>query len=514
MKVLFYDCGYETFGVQYLLSTLKKHGHQAALFFDGSFSKDYLAQDFFLTGAFSLSSRQVCDAILKESPEAVCFSMYTMFYRENIKVIELLKEADPKIVIICGGFHASLLPGTVLGHREVDFAVIGEAEHSLPSLLDAITRLGVEGAKALRPEDLKGVWNVSLGAVVDRGLSPIPQDLDAIPFPDKELYYRANPALSRIYTVIASRGCPYECTYCNSATMNKFYRAHREKYYRVRSVGNVISELEAACRDHHPEHVMFFDDVFGARLEWLREFSAAYKEKIGLPYYCQTSPLIHNSESLDLLADSGCCLLEFGFQSANAGVRREILNRNEENAGMMELVKQARKRNIFTELDLIVNLPGEKGSHIKENLAFVAESRPHWVNLAFLQFHPKTAIIDIALRENMLNKDDVAAIEAGKKASSMRLLSKSGLGNEYRILPLQMFLAFYFPQWISGTLIRVVAAPVIREICSALASVQLYVSRIMLSYMDKRDFLVRHHVLRCLYAARWVLRKKVFPNAG
>jgi len=500
--------------VQYLLSVLKERGHDARLFFDGSFSKDYLAQDFFLTGLFSLSPRQVCDSILAHSPQAVCFSMYTLFYLENIRVIKLLKKADPRIIIICGGFHPSLLPGVVLAHSEVDFVVLGEAEHSLPALLDAAGRLGTEGAKALEPSALKGVWNMRDGVLVERGLSQVPGDLDSLPYPEKEQYYRANPSLSRIYTIIASRGCPYECTYCNSATMNRFYRAHHEKYYRVRSVGSVIAELERALKKYRPEHVMFFDDVFGARLEWLREFAAAYKRSVGLPYYCQTSPMIHSKESLDLLADSGCCLLEFGFQSANAGVRRNILNRREQNESMKELVIQARRRGIFTELDLIANLPGEERSHIEEALSFVRESRPHWVNLAFLQFHPKTDIIDIALRKGMLTRDDVDAIEAGKRATSMRLLSKSGLGKEYRILPLQMFLAFYFPAALSGALIRFVEKPVIREICSSLASIQLYVSRIVLSYLDKRDFLVRHHVKRSFRAAFWVFRKKVFYDAG
>lgn len=514
MKIVFCDYGYETFGVQYLLSVLKNHGHDVHLFFDVSFSKDYLAEDFFLTNFFSLSPHQACDAILKYSPEAVCFPLYTMFYQDNLKVIEFLKKSNPKIIIICGGFHASLLPQSVVQHKEIDFVVIGEAEYSLPALLNALTQLGTNAVKALAPDRLKGIWNIHDGVVVDRGLSPIPHSLDEIPFPEKGLYYRVNPSLARMYTIIASRGCPYECTYCNSATMNKLYRHYQENYYRVRSVKNVIAELECAVSKYRPRYVMFFDDVFGAQLEWLREFAVAYKKSIGLPYYCQTSPLLHNKQSLDLLAESGCCLLEFGFQSANADVREKILNRREKNVDMQELILRARKNNIFTELDLIVNLPGENRAHIEEALSFVQKSHPHWVNLAFLQFHPKTSIIDIALQKNMLNKEDVESIENGNRASSMRLLSKSGLGKEYRILPFQMFFALYLPTRISKVLIRFVDTPLIREICSSLASVQLYVSRILLSYTDKRDFLIRHHLLRSRYAAQWVLKKKVFPHVG
>jgi len=513
MRVLFYDCGYESFGVQYLISSLKKSLHDVRLFFDSSFSKDYLAQDFPLTNFLSLTPVQVCAGILAHSPDVVCFSLYTIFYQENLAAIRLLKKAKPELIVVCGGFHASLLAAVVLENREVDFVILGEAEISLPILLEKLVDTPPELVKTLPPGSLPGVWNSRNGKLVERGLSPIPGDLDALPFPEKEMYYRENPSLAIIYTVIASRGCPYGCTYCNTATMNQLYRHHGQRYYRVRSVDNVLAELHAAVKRHHPRQIMFFDDVFAADRKWLQEFARRYKEEIALSYYCQTSPLVHDEESLTLLAESGCCLLEFGFQSANAQVRQEILNRREANSDVKKLVLHAIRLGIFTELDLIAHLPGETREHIQEALDFVLETRPHWVNLAFLQFHPKTPITDIALRTRMLTEGDVRRIEQGQLASSMRLLSKSNLGKEYRILPFQMFAAFYLPRKISRKIIRWVQSPGIASLCSVFASAFLYVSRILLSYTDRRDFLVRHHVIRCFHAGKWVLARKVLGFA-
>ncbi|HWR98718.1 MAG TPA: radical SAM protein, partial [Candidatus Methanoperedens sp.] len=309
MRVVFHDCGYETFGVQYLLAVTRRAGHEPLLFFDASFNKDYLAQDFFLTGFLSLTPAQIADGILRLEPDVVCFSVYTLFYRENMRVIRALKERRPDVAVVCGGFHPTLLPEQTLRNAGVDFVVLAEAELSLPNLLEAIARHGIAGAQRLGAAELPGVCTLVDGAFVSRGLSPIPPDLDALPFPEKDAYYRENPVLASIYTIVASRGCPYRCTYCNSATMNETYRAHGATYYRVRSVDSVLAELRAALERHRPRHVMFFDDVFAARRDWLREFSRRYREEIGLPFYCQTSPLIHDAESLRLLAESGCCLI-------------------------------------------------------------------------------------------------------------------------------------------------------------------------------------------------------------
>jgi radical SAM superfamily enzyme YgiQ (UPF0313 family) len=376
------------------------------------------------------------------------------------------------------------------------------------SLLDTLKHIGKDKTKALPKDALPGVWNMYDGKICDRGLSPIAHDLESLEFPEKELYYRFNPSLSKIYTIIASRGCPYLCTYCNSATMNTLYRQYGEHYHRTRSVYNVITELEMAKEKYKPSYIMFFDDVFGSKQGWLQEFAQQYRTRVGLPYYCQTSPLIHNEESLQLLAESGCCLLELGFQSANSQVRQEILNRRESNTNMEKLILLANRKGIFTELDLIFHLPGENKKHITEALDFVQKTRPKWVNVAFLQFHPKTTIIDIALDHNMLNQEKVVRIEQGMYAFSMRLVVKSGLGKQYRILLFQMFFASLLPKNISSVFIRWVEKPLICDICSFCISPFHYLSRILLSYTDKRDFLIRHHVLRSLYAARWVTINK------
>ncbi len=514
MRVLLYDGGYETFAVQYLLANLRQHGHEALLFFDNSFVVDYLAQDFPFQELFSLSCAQVAEDILAQRPQVVGFSMFTMFYQRYLGIIRALKARQPELMIIAGGFQPTLLGERVLASaNQVDFILLGESELSLPPLLQALETHGRDGCLTLAAAALPGVWNRAPGeggGLVQRGFSPIPQELDEIPFPVKELHYGYNPRLAQIYTVIASRGCPYVCTYCNSATMNKVYRGARARYYRVRSVDNVIAELRQAKERFRPRQVMFFDDVFAGQRDWLVEFAVKYRQEIDLPYYCQTSPLIHDADSVRLLAESGCVQLEFGFQSANAQVRKEVLARTETNDGMALLLREANGRGIFTELDLIANLPGETEAHLEESLEFIIATRPKWVNLSYLQFHPHTPITATAIQTGLLGSEDVERIQEGRHTTSMRLVAKSNLGRRHRVLPFQYFAAFVFPAGLARRTIRWLDRPLVGAIAARFASFFLYFSRILHSYLDRRDFLVRHHVVRSMTAMRWIVTRKVF----
>ncbi len=508
MRVAFYDCGSGNLGIQYLLAITRAQGHEPLLYFDQSFSKDHMLQDVMLRDLFSLAPERVSEGILAMSPDIVCFSMYSYLYKRNLELVRAVKRARPGIIIICGGMHPTLLPEVVLRNPEIDFAVRGEAEISYAQLLGLLAAKPVDEVKAMPVDALPGICNVLNGITVDRGISPLTRNLDQVIFPEKGLHHEANPVLKTMYTVMASRGCFSGCTYCNSATLNRMYRGCHESYYRYRSVDNVMQELLLAKQTHAPRYFEFYDDVFGANRTWLREFCARYKAEIGLPYGVQTSPVINNEESLDLLTDSGCVALEFGFQTANEEMRRHCLNRRESTEVVRRLVRYARKRGLFVELDLIVNLPGETRAHVQESRDFVMDTRPHLVNLGFLQYFPRTPITDMALQQGLLTQEDIRQIEEGERVNAMRHLSRAEVGAEYCVVPFQMYFASRFPRPLARIMIHVVEWPVVRSLSSFFAPGLLYLSRMLSGLTDRRDFFHRHQLARTFRAVRWVIRHK------
>lgn len=513
MKLTLYDHAYETFAIQYLAATCKSRGIETEVYFDCSMDKDYLDQDFFLTSIFSLTPGQIAEGILATRPDVVGFSLITAFYRLIRPILRELKSRRPELIIIAGGPHATLATAQTLENPDIDFVFVGDADTSLPQFMADLKTHGREAVAAFPPERAPGMWNrVSGGGLIERGMGPVLTDLDAQPFPEKDDYYRKNPSLRILYTATCSRGCIYSCTYCNSNTLRQKYRAGGHKYFRVRSVANVIAELKQAKAKYRPRYIMFIDNLFAPDREWLREFSAAYRREIDLPFFCETNPNVHDRESLELLAAARCTLLQFGFQSANETVRREVLHRYETNDRIREVVKYARQLGMFVCIDHIANLPGEKREHLDEAVALYRELRPDWVNLGFLQFLPEADIIEIALARRAIGAPDIERIYRGEAQTSFRLLKEADLGEYYRTLPMRLFAAFKAPPRLGDWLLKRLDSPRFARLVSPFGSLFIYASRILNAFIDRRDFLVRHHILRNLYVMKTVFVEKYLKH--
>jgi len=85
------------------------------------------------------------------------------------------------------------------------------------------------------------------------------------------------------YHMIGSRGCPYNCSYCNESYYKKLYAP--ERFIRRRSPQNIIDEIKEAQKIAEIHFVQFEDEIFSLDYEWLEEFSAIYKKEINLPFF-------------------------------------------------------------------------------------------------------------------------------------------------------------------------------------------------------------------------------------
>lgn len=510
MRFLFYNSAASALGIEYLIPPLKAAGHDVSVYLDPSLNREYVSQDFIFKEPFSLSHQMVYEDIMACRPEIIGFSMSSIYFKSYLGIIKHIKRKSPDIIIVCGGVHTTLVPNRVLEHPEIDFAVVGEAEYSLPALVNAIAEMGPDRVKGLPADALPGVWSVHDGAVQDRGLSPVPLDLDQLAFPDKSLVYAANPKLAISYSISASRGCFFSCTYCNSASLRKLYSHCTMKYHRCRSVDNIMGELRLAKERYRAKYVEFYDEVFAADRDWLEAFSHRYKSEIGLPYGAETHPMVLDREKLRLLADSGCVVLELGFQSANQYLRENILRRTDRTDKVRDILRWAEEFGIGIELDLIVNLPGETIEHVRETIAFIQDMRPPVVNLSFLQYLPKAEIIDKAIAHGILSEEDILSIESGENFGPIRFLPKSCKKNEYRLLPTQVFMASRFPAWLSRRLIPLIEKPVLSALFIMFAPVLIYSFRFYMAVFDRKNYFLRWHLWRVLYSMRRVVRRKFF----
>ncbi len=170
------------------------------------------------------------------------------------------------IPVVIGGPHASFQPEEALEHG--DYCLVGEAEQSLPMLVEALN-----GGRTL--DEVPGlVWRRDGAIVHNPAVRPI-DDLDSLPFPDYSLLDMGHRRMGAfllggsIVPIQTSRGCPYDCSFCSVTGMFG-------KRYRFRSTANVMAELE----HYQAGQLMFFyDDNFAANSRHTRELLNAMIER-------------------------------------------------------------------------------------------------------------------------------------------------------------------------------------------------------------------------------------------
>lgn len=407
MNILFVYMGSEVLGVEYLAAEARAAGHEADLAFDPAIFGGRLMWDIpALARRFDLKPG-IIGRILSERPDVAAFSCFTGNYRWSLDIAREVKKRAPEIKCVFGGVHVTATPERVIAEDCVDAIAIGEADSAFPQLLNQWS--APAGGGAPPPP---GIWEKRDGEIF-RGANPsIPEDLDSLPFPAKELFYNKAPALERHYMIISARGCPYNCTYCfNGSSAAKH---SPKKTLRRRSVDNVMAELERAAGGGRVRMVVFRDDVFTLQKKWLEEFTEEYLKKIRLPYFCYTHPSAMNERSADLIKEGGCRFVTIGVQSVDEEQRRNILNRKYTNDQVRRSIALLKERKITVSVDHIAGVPGDTPEKLREAASFYNELRPERLMSFWLEYHPGTEIIKIAMDKGILTAGDVQRLENGE----------------------------------------------------------------------------------------------------
>lgn len=445
MKILFANFGRENLGIEYLSAVLKGDGHEVSLAHDpGIFSKeDNVLYSPRLEKIFK--RKDISEDIIRINPDVVAFSVYTTTYQWACKVARELKERT-SIPVVFGGIHPTLVPEKVISQPFVDYVTIGEGELSFLTLIRAI-------------QDHKGLNNVNNlyykagRKVISNGLLDKPIDLNTLPFPDKELFSR-HIRYRDDYMILTSRGCPFNCSYCCESYLNRIYKGN---YFRRRSVESVMQELLIMKKKYMFKEVMFFDSIFFTDKKWLKGLLTRYKTEIGVPFRCLGHVNFIDYEVGKLLKDSGCYCINFGIQTFNQKIRKEILNRSENDSQISAAFKICDDLQLRYDVDLMFGLPGAKEADYILPLKFMNNikylNRLKCYNLSYF---PRLEIINNARHAGMLNQSDIERIEEGDTGDFFHLDSikdaperklKNNFQKLYKIYPI-------FPSFIRTTIIN------------------------------------------------------------
>ncbi len=187
-------------------------------------------------------------------------SLFTAYSDAALKVAAAVKAVRPEAVVVMGGHHPTALPEAVMQSPDVDYVIRGEAETALPGLARAVksgrSAAGIPGIVFRRPDGSLEISDPVWVADLDRFSLPAYHLI-------KNSYYRRGRKGAAV--VVASRGCPLNCSYCSFASRGGSGGGFP---YRKRSVNAVVGEIETQVRDNHTGFIDFEDENLSLDRDW------------------------------------------------------------------------------------------------------------------------------------------------------------------------------------------------------------------------------------------------------
>lgn len=364
-------------GLLYVASAIEKSRHEV-IFLDAALE--------------GMSYEQAAIAALEHKPDVVGFQAMTFTLRDNLFVARKIKKRAPRVITIFGGAHPTIYPKETAALDEVDFAFAGEGEVGMVAFLDvfrdAEARSKVPGIAAKREDGI--TYNCDHEYI---------HDMDSIPFPARHLapYKRYSSVLSHHDTVtlmITSRGCPFNCIFCNR--MGRQYRYHSAEY--------VLREFDEIHRLGIRE-VFIHDDTFSLKRERVEAICNGLIER-GYPMIWEARTRVDcvDKELLVLMKRAGCERLSFGVESGSAKVLK-AMRKGTDIDQIRKVFAWCRDIGITTLADFMIGNVDEKAEDIAMSVSLMKQLAPDYVQWSILSPYPNTPIYKMALEKGLVTED-------------------------------------------------------------------------------------------------------------
>jgi anaerobic magnesium-protoporphyrin IX monomethyl ester cyclase len=342
------------------------------------------------------------EAARRLRPDVVGYTVYTGPHTWYLGLNQRIRAQLPGVFSVFGGPHPTFFP-EMIEQPGVDGLCIGEGEYAMLDLMNALERSG-NGVTLTQPS-IPNWWFKLNGEVVRNPLRPLltGAELDALPFPDRELLYAAHKQSRRtkIKPFITGRGCPYDCAFCFNKAYSDLYQGQGRRFRR-RSVDHVIRELAEVTSRYDVRFVLFMDDTFILQNKWLEAFMARYKDEIGLPFWCQVRANLVTEQNAALFKDAGCASVSFGLETGNDRLRNAVLNRNMSRQEILGAAETLRRHGIPLMTNNMLGLPTGTLQNDFETLELNIQCRPAYANVFLFQPYPKTALGEWAYQQGWM----------------------------------------------------------------------------------------------------------------
>jgi anaerobic magnesium-protoporphyrin IX monomethyl ester cyclase len=425
-------------GLAYVAASLERAGHRVRVVDAIAEAPDAVERE----GAvvrLGLSPEQMVERIAPDVEAIGLSNMWSFSWPLVRGLLHRIRARFPHVPIVCGGEHFNGLPELSMQQAPIDFIVRGEGEEAAVELFAAIERERATGVPFDRSAIGLLAWRNGDGIVLNerRGRTLAVDDL---PRPawhlfDLRTYYdhRLMNGIDYGYSIpiLATRGCPYSCTYCASPGM-------WGTKWIARDPVAVVDEIEHYVREYGANNFPMQDLTAIIRRDWVIAFCREIIAR-GLDVRWQfpsgTRCEVIDDEVAAHFHRSGCHSLAYAPESGSEETRRLIQKRMKREA-LMAAVDAAARQGINLTAFIVIGFPHDTDANLRANLPFVRELARRGVEDLAMSFFfpiPATALYDQLVR-------------AGRVAPTDEHLLAPLCGQEWSLSPSRNFCASV-PGW-------------------------------------------------------------------
>lgn len=326
--------------------------------------------------------KQFREVVKEDTAEIFGISSTTVDFDYAIRAARIIKKIKPKAKVVIGGVHPTVNPKDALEIKEFDWVVVGEGEKVI---LDLAKKKKL--ARLVRGEAI---------------------DLGEIPIIDRDLFdHRGgemmNPFVADMETpfatVMTSRGCPFNCTFCQPAERMVFGGK-----VRLREINEVIEELVEIKRKYGLKSFLIHDDLFILSRERMLEFARLYKKaKIGARFMCQgrADLIIRFEKELAELEKVGLMGIMIGFESGSDRILR-FLGKGVKVAENIKAAEICHKLGIKIWANYMLGIPSESYVEMVKTLWMIRRINPAYYSPSLFTPYPQTGLFDYCKKHKLL----------------------------------------------------------------------------------------------------------------
>jgi radical SAM superfamily enzyme YgiQ (UPF0313 family) len=380
---------YFPLGLLYLAATARDAGYRVSIF----------------DAMFQAGDKVFVAALEREQPRVVGLGVLATVRTAALRLADLAHRQGATVVV--GGADPTGRPESYLRHQSngsqpVGMVVVGEGEQTLLELLPLLLN-GEPDDEQLA--EIAGLAYLDVdGRFVSTPAREHCADLESLALPardliDIEAYRQAWCGRHGLFSLslIATRGCPYGCTWCQKSVFGRSFRP--------RSPESVAEEMRLIKERYRPDQVRIVDDVMGIDRKWVRAWHAAVLARDAIvPFECLSRVDLMDEETVRLLQEGGCIRIAFGAESGSQKVL-DAMNKGTTVEQIRRTAKLCRRHGIETYFYIMVGYPGEEWADIRKTIDLLKETRPDQFSSTIAYPLPGTEFYE-AVKHRLLDAPD------------------------------------------------------------------------------------------------------------